>query len=221
MNDVLILLSTSRPRGSRGAAMISVGGRSFAHLADSCTLLCQASYVSCLPLLRMALEALAVQKALLEDAFSPYEDWFAAGVTQEGAAIHIDVGRSKAASILAADDRLGELYRLLMDIAMPHFGGALLFAAPETSLQKAPLTFGDGVFHLGFAQLISGWLLLLAEQQRAAWRQLTATETAEDSDVGGALNDRGRCYVERVDDRWVFHNFRRAPSAQPKRVVLG
>lgn len=217
MNEVLSLIAASKPKGPRGAAVLSVGSRAFAHLADACMLMSYGSYASCPPLLRMALEAIAVQSALVRDDFEPYEEWYQDAVSQDGAAVRIDLGHSKAASILAADERLGELYRLLMDISMPHFGSALLFAAPETSLQKAPLAFADQSFHLGLAQLVSGWLLLLAGEVAAAFGS-----GASPPEAAAVLADRRRCYVERQDDgRWVFHNFRRSPSGQPKRVVLG
>jgi hypothetical protein len=182
----------------------------------------------------MALEAIAVQQALSSDEFGPYQEWYQHAISHEGAAVRIELGRSKAASVLVADENLGHLYRLLMDLSMPHFGSALLFAAPETSLQKIPLSFADNSFHLGFAQLISGWLLQLAVMQLSSWLAwATATAAAAGATTGEpvtrstapeiaqALGKPGRCYVERVADGWVFHNFRRTPSGQPKRIVLG
>jgi hypothetical protein len=217
MSAVLSLIATAKPKGPRGAATLTIGGRVYAHLADACRLMFYGSYVSCPPLVRMALEATAVQVALQDDEFGPYEDWYQHAVTQEGAAVHIDLGHSKAASVLAADDNFGQLYRLLMDLSMPHFGSALLFAAPETSLQKAPIGFADNSFHLGLAQLTSGWLLQLASKQLEAWQ--TVPETPDG--ISSLLADKRRCYVESANGRWVFHNFRRSPSGQPKRVVLG
>jgi hypothetical protein len=232
MNEVLALIAATKPRGPRAAAMLSVGGRAFSHLADACTLMSNASYVSCPPLVRMALEATAVQQALFDDDFEPYESWYEHAVSQDGAAVRIDLGHSKAASVLVADANLGELYRLLMDLSMPHFGSALLFAAPETSLQKIPLAFADGAFHLGLAQLITGWLLRLAGTQFTFWLTWSTfnPESSTPSDhtprspmpaIAEALAKPGRCYVERLEDRWVFHNFRRSASGQPKRIMLG
>ncbi|HVP04209.1 MAG TPA: hypothetical protein VMT90_00895 [Dehalococcoidia bacterium] len=233
MNEVLTLISANaKARGPRTAAMITLGARAFSHLADACTLMSQGSYASCPPLVRMALEAIAVQQALSSDEFGPYQEWYQHAISHEGAAVRIELGRSKAASVLVADENLGHLYRLLMDLSMPHFGSALLFAAPETSLQKIPLSFADNSFHLGFAQLISGWLLQLAVMQLSSWlawstfvaEPSTAAQYAPHSparDIAKALGKAGRCYVERVDDGWVFHNFRRTPSGQPKRIVLG
>lgn len=216
MNGVIAAIASSKPKGPRGAAAISIGGLAFAHLTNACLLMSCGSYASCPPLVRMALESTAVQLALIRDDAEPYEEWYQRAVTQDGAAIRIDLGHSKAASVLVANESLSNLYRLLMDLSMPHFGTALLLAAPETSLQKAPLSFDDQSFHLGLAQLIGGWLLQLAACQVEAWQVAGAT-----TDIDNVLADKSRCYVERVDDRWVFHNFRRAPSGQPKRVILG
>lgn len=218
MNEILALNSSEKPRGARGAAVLTIGGRVYAHLADACRLMCYGSYVSCPPLVRMALEAAAVQMALIRDDFGPYDEWYQNAVTQEGAAIRIELGHSKAASVLAEDEELGQLYRLLMDLSMPHFGSALFLAAPETSLQKAPIAFADCSFHLGLAQVTAGWLLLLASKQLQALRPETPEVSAG---ITRALSATDRCYVERVDGRWLFHNFRRAPSGQPKRVILG
>jgi len=35
-----------------------------------------------------------------------------------------------------------------------------------------------------------------------------------------ALGNGRRCYVEEVDGRFLFHNFRRTASGSPKRVLL-
>jgi len=223
----------SKTRGPGAAAMFSIGSASYSHLENACLLMSQGSYVSCPPLVRMALEAAAVQRAVVQDGDeSLYDEWFPAAVTQDRdrAALRIDLGHSKAASILAADEELGTLYRLLMDLSMPHFGPALLFAAPETSLQKAPLAFADNTFHLGLAQLVTGWLLQVSAMQATTWLSWATSndtvppEQAPQSpvpDIVKAMASPGLCYVERIDDGWVIHNFRRSPSGQPKRIVLG
>lgn len=226
----LSLVTASKPRGARAAAMVSVGSRAFAHLADACMLMVYGSYASPLALSRLALECLAIQKALVRDDFGPYEEWYQHAISQDGAAVRIDLGHSKASSIFAEDENLGLLYRLFMDLAMPHFGSALLFAAPETSCQKVPLAFADSSFHLGLAQLISGWLLRLSTEQlgttltSGVFPADDAAHTAAgalQSDVEKLLAAKRRCYVERIGDTWVFHNFRRSPSGQPRRIVLG
>lgn len=233
MNVQLRIVATNaKVRGARAAAMFTLWARVFPHLADACVLMSQGSYVSCAPLARFALEAIAVQRSLIAGDFAEYEGWFAGAVSQDksNAALVIDPGRYKAASVLIADEQLGVLYRLLTELSMPHFGSSLLLAAPETSLQKAPLAFADGAFHLGWAELVTGWLLLLAGEQVGVVRQcgvfsvseaLAGEVDAVQRDIRTALANRRRCYVEDAGGRFVFHNFRRAPSGQPKRVALG
>ena len=41
------------------------------------------SYVSCAPLARFALEAIAVQRSLAAGEFAEYEEWFAGAVSQD------------------------------------------------------------------------------------------------------------------------------------------
>ena len=40
-------------------------------------------------------------------------------------------------------------------------------------------------------------------------------------DIRAPLESKRRCHVEETDGRFLFHNFRRATSGQPKRVALG
>ena len=233
MNLQLSLIAgNSKVRGMHAAAMFSLWSRAFTGLADACTLLSQGSYASCPPLARVAVDAIAVQRALIKDGFAEYEEWYHDAVTQdrEHAAVRIDTGHYKAAAVLVSDARLGELYRLLMDLSLPHFGSALFLAAPEASLQKVPLAFADNSFHLGLGQLTVGWLVLLSAEQLTtaltsgvfdAHPDLHAANDALQRDIAQTLNDTRRCYVERAGERWIIHNFRRGPAGQPKRIVLG
>jgi hypothetical protein len=227
-----IVAENTKARGPRAAAMFTLGSRAFSHLADACTLMTYGSYASCTTLLRTALEFIAVERSLIAGRFADYEEWFAYAVSPDrrDAALAIETGRYKAASALIADERLGTLYRLMMDLSMPHFGSTVLLTAPETGLQKIAPSFADGAFHLGWAELITGWLLLLAREQLAAAIEsgvFTLSETlasdcqAIQRDIRAALGNKRRCNVEERDGRFLFHNFRRGPAGQPKRVALG
>jgi hypothetical protein len=227
-----IVAENAKLRGSHAAAMFTLGSRAFSHLADACTLISYGSYASCPALLRTALDFIAVERSLIAGGFADYEEWFAYAVSldRRNAAILIETGRYKAASALIADERLGALYRLLIDLSMPHFGSTVLLTAPETGLQKIAPSFADGAFHLGWAELITGWLLTLADEQLAAAVQsgvFTLSETlsadceAIQRDIRSALANKRRCYVEEKNGRFVFHNFRRATSGQPKRIAMG
>jgi hypothetical protein len=227
-----IVAENSKVRGPRAAAMFTLGSRAYGHLADACMLMSYGSYASCPALVRSALDFIAVERSLVAGGFADYEEWFAYALSQDkrNAALIIDTGRYKAASALIGDERLGMLYRLLMDLSMPHFGSTLLLTAPETSLQKIPPSFADGAFHLGWAELVTGWLLLLAGEQLsvsvesgvfAVAGTLASDCEAIQRDIRTALSNRRRCYVEESDGHFVFQNFRRGTTGQPKRIALG
>lgn len=227
-----IVAANSKAKGAPAAALYTLWSRTFSHLADACTLMAGGSYASCPPLVRTALDSLAVQQSLIADGFAEYEEWLADAISQdkEHQAIAFDMGRYKAASALVANERLGTLYRLLMDLSVPNFGSSALLSAPESGLQKLSPAFADNAFHLGWAELVTGWLVLLANEQLqtvAASRVMTTDDaTASEIEACGraardALAKRNRCYVELLGGRFVFMNFRRSPAGQPKRISLG
>ena len=131
--------------------------------------------------------------------------------------------------MLAEDERLGGLFRLLGDLSMPHFGATAFQVAPDSNLQKISIAFGDSAFHLGWAELVGGWLLLLCDVQLTAVvsagvfavdHAVLAVYQSYSREAVSALGNGRRCYVEEVDGRFLFHNFRRTASGSPKRVLL-
>ncbi len=140
------------------------------------------------------------------------------------------MGRFRAGGVLAQDERLGSAYRLLTDLTMPHFGSTLLLAGPDSSQQRLALTLGENAFHLGWAELVAGWLLLLADAQTEtslgadqfdAGEQLRDQAARLRSEIGEALANPRRCRAEELPDgRRLIHNFRRAVSGSPKRLLL-
>ena len=222
--------ANARARSPEAAALLTFWSRAFSHLADACTLMAGGAYVSCAPLLRSACDCIAAQRSLAAD-FSEYRQWFEGAISQqrERAALAFDLGRFRAGSALAGDERLGAVYRLLTDLSMPHFGSTALQVASDSSLQKLALAFADNAFHLGWAELITGWLLTLAAAQFetvassgvfAIPDSVRAQHQGIARDTASALEGRRRCYVEDVDGRFLFHNFRRRASGAPKRVML-
>jgi hypothetical protein len=232
MNLQLAMVGQNKKaRTPSAAAILSSWSRAFSHLADACTLVCSGSYGSCPPLLRTALDNVAVQRSLLRDGFAEYEEWFegAAAQAPEYQALAFSLGRYRAGSVLAEDVRLGALYRLLTDLSMPHFGSTALQVGAESGLQRLTVAFADQAFHLGWAQLVLGWLLTLAAAQIEIVIEtdaLTITQQERDdavtvaADIKRQLSDSRRCHVEEVDGRFLFHNFRRTASGQPKRIML-
>ena len=92
------------------------------------------------------------------------------------------------------------------------------------------LAFADSLFHLGWAELIAGWLLLLAGAQietALAAGEFEAGDTLREDaarllkEMSQALANSMRCRAEELDDgRRLIHNFRRAVSGAPKRVLF-
>ncbi len=226
-----IVAANAKLRTAQAAGLFTMWSRAFGCLADACALAVQASYSSAAPLLRTALDCIAVQRSLITDGFAEYEEWYAGAVSQakERAGVEYDIGRFRAASALAADERLGMLYRLLSDLALPHFGASTLIVAPDTNHQRITAGFADNAFHLGWAELLTGWLkeLAAAQVQTVLETDVFSLKPVLRGDAEAALRDvaasaggKRRCYVETEGDHFVFHNFRRTATGQPRRIIL-
>ena len=226
-----IVAANSRLRTPEASALFSFWSRAFAHEADACTMMTLGSYSAVPPLVRAACDCVAAQRSLLANGFGEYENWLENAVTQdrEHAAMAIDLGRFRAGSALAEDERLGSVYRLVSDLSMPHLGATALQVAPDSNLQKMTVAFGETLFHLGWAELISGWLLLLADIQLtivissgvfAIDHSILAVYQSYSREANSILASRRRCYVEEVDGHYLFHNYRRTASGSPKKILL-
>jgi hypothetical protein len=226
-----IVAENRKARSAAAGAILSLWSRAFTLLADTCTLLCSGSYASCPPLLRTALDCNAAQRSMANGGFADYEDWAAGAVSQarDRQALAFDLGRYRAASVLAEDETLGSAYRLLTDLSMPHFGSTTLQVAPETGLERMALGFADTAFHLGWAELTTGWLLLLTateletiggQEVLAVTQEQRESIAALSAGIASSLGNSRRCRVEEIEGRFLIHNFRRTASGQPKRVML-
>ena len=235
MNLELLIVSESRASRYRThalAALLGLWSRSFSYRADACSLLVRGGYVSCLPLLRAACDCIGAQRGLAGGELPEFTAWLAAmHQSREHAALDVGLGRYRAGSRLAADDRLGVLYRVVTDLSMTHFGSTMFQVAPEADLQKIRIGFADSSFHLGWAQLIVGWLLALVSAQLetavgagdtfAVSPDARAQQAGLSSEVESALAKPVRCRVEELGDgRYLFHNVRRQPGGAPQRLLL-
>lgn len=221
------------------AAIAMLWSRAFACERDAIALAFDGAYVSAIPLLRGAAEALAGECGLLrEDDVAAFEAWLA-GVGQPDEAlkaIRVPIGFYRTGSVLASDELLGPLYRVTSDLGNTHFGASLLEVAPESNQQKLAVAFGERLFHLAWAELTFGWALTLAVRQlRFAIEAaapgivaMTAERRAEceafDADATAALARRDRCAISEVEvdggRRLLVANFRRAPGSAARRVVM-
>jgi hypothetical protein len=189
------------------------------------------SYAACPPLLRAACDCIATQRSLLSNGLDEYEAWLENAVSHDRGhgGVAFDLGRFRAGSALAEDGTLGSLYRLLSELSMPHFGSTAFLVAPDSNPQKISIAFGDSAFHLGWAELVTGWLLVLGESELNAVISASAFTVdhatlavfqSYSREAASLLGSGRRCYVEEVTGRYVFHNWRRTAAGSPKRLIL-
>lgn len=218
------------------AALIGLWSRSFLALADACLLATRGSYASCPPLVRAACELIAAQQQLHASEMELFLEWLAAGFAPNEAhkAFELGLGRYFAGETLAADERLRRIYRPASELGRTSFGATALLVGPESNKQRLALSFADPSFHLGWAEVVLGWLLALSERQVAvAVHAQGVFSVPEDTHrayaelarrTEEALARADRCFVEEIEEgqdrRYLVHNFRRASSGVPKKVLL-
>ena len=127
------------------------------------------------------------------------------------------------------------IYRAASDFARPNFGPTALLVANEASHERYPLNFADQAFHLGWAQLLFGWLLRLDAAQLHSSLHLTPHFPASDTlrseavehvrAVETHLDDERRCHLEEFEDghgrrRHLLIEFRRQAADAPRRLLF-
>jgi hypothetical protein len=226
-----------RARTMRMAAQASMWSRALLTASDAALLARQGSYQSALPLVRQAVELVAGQ-AGLDASYESFKAWSheAYGRHPEARAEDIGLGHYFAGEAIAADAHLRLIYRAASDLARPNFGPTALFTAAEASHQRYPLIVGDRAFHLGWAQLIYGWLLRIGGTQLhlslhaptlfPASDELRAEVAAHVRALEAHLAaDAARCRLEEYVDaegrrRHLIVEFRRRPPDAAKRILL-
>jgi hypothetical protein len=202
----------------RTTAAVTYESRTLSLLCDCCALMLTGSYASCLPLLRSAVDSLAVQVSLQEEDFADYDDWYQAAVTKDGTSTAIGLGMYRAGGAISADPTLDRIYRFVTALSMPHFGSTLWLSAPAIDPLKAPLAYLPRAFHLAWAELLTGWLLALAAAQARASNLPTARELSDQ--VNTISTGQRRCHIEEQDNRWLIKDFRRDNRGQPRTIIL-
>jgi hypothetical protein len=218
------------------AALMGLWSRVYLALADACLLATRGSYASCPNLVRAACEQIAAQQQLAHGELPAFLEWLASNLAsnEQYKAFEFGLGRYFAGEALAADTRLRSVYRPASELGRPSFGATLLQAGPESNSQRLALTFADASFHLGWAEIVLGWLLALGERQLAiavhAGEILPIQNHVHEAyadyarRVESALARGDRCSVEEIEEgprkRLLVHNFRRQPGAAPKRILL-
>ena len=226
----------SQHRTHELAAIIALWSRAYGYLQDGALLATRGSYASVLPLARTAAETIAAEEALRAGEMSMHHEWMTNTLKPDKRhkAFEFEMGRYFAQEVVAKDAVLHSVWRPAADLARPAFGATLLQVAPESNNVRVAIAFADHSFHLGWAEITLGWLVALAGRQvqvafdadgifpisddrRATFDKLRGQLEAQ-------LNRNDRCRIEEIEDRgdrrYLVHNFRRAVSAAPKKVLL-
>jgi len=239
MNLQLALFHDAQPSKYRThelAAIAALWSRTYLMLQDAMTLVARGSYVSGIPLVRAATELMAAQEGLRRGEMNEHHEWLAGTLRPDETfkAYEFALGGYFAGGVLASDDVLGAIYRAAADLGRPAFGASLLQVAPESNNQRLAISFADSSFHMGWAELLLGWLIsLVARQVRVIVDADTifpvsgerrAEYAALQASVDKALASIERCRIEEVRDgndrRYLVHDFRRNTSGSPKKILL-
>jgi hypothetical protein len=239
MSLQLALVKDAHPSHHRThelAAIMALWSRAYMYLQDGMMLASRGSYASVLPLARSAAETVAAEDALRAGEMPMHHEWMTNTLKpdERHKAFEFEMGRYFAQEVVAKDPVLRSVWRPAADLARPAFGATLLQVGPESNNVRVAIAFADQSFHLGWAEITLGWLLALAGRQiqvvldgesifpftddrRATFDKLRGQLEAQ-------LNRSDRCRIEEIEDRgdrrYLVHNFRRAASASPKKMLL-
>ncbi|HEX5369378.1 MAG TPA: hypothetical protein VFY10_08200 [Dehalococcoidia bacterium] len=218
------------------AALMALWSRSYSYLGDGVLLATRGSYTSTLPLVRAAAESIAAQEGLRAGEMEMHHEWLANTLqpNEQFKAFEFHLGHYFAGGVLHGDPVLRSVYRPAAELARPAFGASLLQVAPESNNIRVAIAFADQSFHLGWAELTLGWLLALAGRQLrvivdaegifpVSPERRTAYEALQ-KQIDASLARSDRCRIEEIEDRGdrrlLVHNFRRASSGAPKKILL-
>ena len=193
------------------------------------------NYVAAVALVRAAADYQAGGLYVLRDGAEEWSEWLAQGGIAISADVHATEFRLhafRAAEVLASHEILGPVYRAATDLSLSHFGATLLLAGSDSTPERVLMTFGDRDFHLGLAEIITGWLLLLSVAQLEAALEFATVFAVPDEgllarfnrDAREVASAASRCRIESTelagDKRYLVHNWRRQPGAASKRLLL-
>ncbi len=218
------------------AGFASLWSRAFLGISDAAQLVRRAGYQSALPLIRASTEFIGAQRGLVEE-LDEWRRWTheAFGRDEASRATEHLLGHYFSGESIAADPHLRVIYRAASDFARPNFGPTALLVANEASHERYPLNFADQAFHLGWAQLLFGWLLRLDAAQLHSSLHLTPHFPASDTlrseavehvrAVETHLDDERRCHLEEFEDghgrrRHLLIEFRRQAADAPRRLLF-
>ncbi len=224
-----------RRRTQRMVSAMGLWSRSWLTRLDGLHAVQWGNYAAAVSLVRAAADYQASMLYLLRTNGEEWDEWLAAGgiaVAADEHATEFRLHAFRAAEVLAAHEALGRIYRVSTDLSLSHFGSTMLLAGSGSAPDHVEMTFGDRDFHMGLAQLLSGWLLELGVallEALADHPDVFGDEGANDGAVWMATARRivhgaERCTVAAIEKagerRYLVSNWRREPRSAPKRLLL-
>ncbi len=227
---------TPTARSMTMAAIASLWSRAFSTTSDAAGLVRRGSYQSALPLVRQAVELVAAQRGLGTD-LDEFKRWAHTAYATHAAARADDIGLGHyfSGESIAADEHLRLIYRAASDFGRPNFGPTALFVAAGATHERYPLLFADEAFHLGWGQILLGWLLRIglnqlhlamhARDHFPAAAELRDQVVAHVRAAEALLDAPDRCRIEPYEDsdnrqRHLIVHFRRQPADAPRRLLI-
>ncbi len=227
--------SDSKHRTQAMASALGLWSRSWLARLEALHAAEWGNYPAAIALVRSATDYAAGAVYLLRQEAAEWVEWLENGGIALAPGQHATEYRLhafRAAEVLAAHEVLGPIYRVAMDLSMPHFGSTLLLAGNDSDPSRVFMTFGDRDFHVGLSEIVMGWLLLLS---------VAALEAALEHEGTFAIPDRlaletfarearemaaspGWCRVEETEiefqKRYLIENWRRKPGSAARRLLL-
>ena len=218
------------------AGFTTLWGRSFLTCSDITTLIRRGGYQSAMPLIRQAVELIGAQEGLTNE-IDMWRRWTHEAFNQESdsRAIEQKLGHYFSGESIASDTDLRIIYKAASDFGRPNFGPSALFVANGANRIRYPLVFADQAFHIGWAELIFGWLMILNRKQLHLSMHLPnffpidegfKQEVIEHIQIiEEYLSDDQKCKIEEYEDkngrpRHLMINFRRQLSDQRARLLF-
>jgi hypothetical protein len=227
---------TPAARNMTMAGFATLWSRALLTASDAAGLVRRGAYQSAMPLVRQAVELVAAQEGLGGELDS-WRRWTheAFGRNEATRSTEQGVGHYFSGESIAGDEQLRLIYKTASDFGRPNFGPSALFVADGANHERYPLIFADEALHVGWAELLHGWLLRVGAKQLhvalhldtyfPAPPDLRERAVAHVDTVDQHLSDERRCRIEEHEDeagrrRMLLTEFRRQPSDQGKRLLF-
>ncbi|MGH2608923.1 MAG: hypothetical protein ACRDHF_07500 [Tepidiformaceae bacterium] len=193
------------------------------------------NYAAAIPLVRAAADYQASGLYVLRDGGQEWQQWLDEGgisLAPDEHAIEYRLHAFRAAEVLAAHDILGPIYRVAMDLSMPHFGATLLIAGNASDPARVAMTFGDRDFHLALAEICLGWTVMLSVAALEAAVEFEGVFNVPDRAAIDSFGRDGRAAIDRDDRagidtieregerRYLVANWRRRPGDAREKILL-